>query len=175
MKEKQLSTHKAEEQLLSKEAIKLPTIQRLELLLKAKRYPIVKKRTSAEGQIREMIDFYNLCCVMLAKYFPDKQAENNFLALSIISSQENSQSTITAKHAEAFKILNGFEELESKVTAIQRLLHQYQYSFPELYEKYGLEDIATESISEVIQETKKMMNDDPQYVEKILNRWELLS
>ena len=69
MTQKQLETSKVEHQLLSKEAIKLPPKQRLELLLKAETYPIVKKRTSAEGQIREMIDFYNLCCLMLAKHF----------------------------------------------------------------------------------------------------------
>ena len=175
MNEKQLSTPKAEQQLLSKEAIKLTPRQRLELLLKAERYPIVKKRTSAEAQIREMIEFYNLCCLMLAQYFPNGQAENNFLLLSLIASQENTQSIITGKLVAAFKLLRGYEELESKVTSIQMLFYQYQYSFPELYESHNLENIATERISDVIRETKQLMNDNPQLVEEILNRWELLS
>lgn len=175
MNEKQLSRLTTEQQLLSKEAIKLPHRQRLELLLKAKRYPIVRKRTSAEGQIKEMIDFYNLCCVMLAQYFPNEEAENNFFMLSFIASQEDSQSIITEKFAEAFKMLRDYEELERKVTAIQMLFYQYHDSFPELYESYDLEDIATERISDVIQGTRELMNNDPQYIEEILNRWELLS
>ena len=71
--------------------------------------------------------------------------------------------------------MRGYEELESKVTAIQMLFHQYQYSFPELYESHNLENIATERISDVIRETKQLMNDNPQFVEEILKRWELLS
>ena len=175
MNEKQLSIHKVEHQLLSKEAIKLLPRQRLELLLKAERFPIVRKRTSAERQIREMIDFYNLCCLMLAQYFPNEQAENNFLLLSLIASQENTQSIISGKLAEAFKLLGSYEELESKVTAIQMLFNQYQYFFPELYESEHLERIATERISDIIQENKQLINDDPQLVEEILDRWELLS
>lgn len=172
MNEKQLSRPT---ELLSKKAIMLPPRQRLELLLKAKNYPIVRKKTSAKGQIKEMIDFYNLCCVMLAQYFPSEEAEDNFLMLSFIASKEDTQSIITEKLAKAFKILRGYEELESKVTAIQKLFYQYQYSFPELYESHNLEELATERISDVIRDTKKLMNDEPQFVDEILKRWDLLS
>lgn len=175
MNQKKLSTSKAEHKLLSKEAIKLPPKQRLELLLKAEKYPIVKKKNSAKRQIQEMIEFYNLCCLMLTQYFPNPQAENNFFLLSHIASEENIQSILTVKFVEAFKLLRGYEELESKVTAIQVLFSQYQYSFPDLYESHNLESIATERISDVIQEGKQLMNDNPQFVEEILNRWELLS
>ena len=41
-----------EQQLLSKEAISLPPKERLALLLKSKRYPIVRKKTSAKGHRR---------------------------------------------------------------------------------------------------------------------------
>lgn len=175
MNEKQLSRPTAEQQLLSKEAIKLPPRQRLELLLKAKSYPIVRKRTSAEGQIKEMIDFYNLCCVMLAQYFPNEEAEDNFLMLTFVASQEDTQSIVTEKLAKAFKMLGDYEELESKVTAIQMLFYQYHDSFPEFYESHNLEDIATERISDIIRDTRELMNDDPQFIEEILKRWELLS
>lgn len=175
MNKKTLSKPKVEHQLLLKEAINLPPRQRLELLLKAETYPIVNKRTSAERQLQEMIDFYNLCCLMLAQYFPNGQSEKNFLMLNLMALQENTQSIITAKLAEAFKLLSGYEELERKITAIQMLFYQYKYSFPELYESHNLENIATERISNVIREARYLMNDKPQLVEEILNRWELLS
>ena len=175
MNKKQLSITTAEQQLLSKEAIKLPPRQRLELLIKAKSYPIVGKRTSAEGQIKEMIAFYNLCRVMLAQYFPSEQAEDNFLMLSFIASKEDTQSIITEKLAEAFKMLRNYEELERKVTAIQMLFFQYHDSFPELYESYNLEDFATEHILDMIRNTRGLMNNDLQFIEGILKRWELLS
>lgn len=175
MNEKQLSNPKAEYELLSKEVIKLPPIQRLVLLLKAKRYPIVKKRTSAEGQIREMIAFYELCCLMLAQFFQNEQAENNFLLLSFIDSQENIKLVANVKFAEALRLLRNYEEMEEKVTAIQNLFYRYRYFYPELYESYNLESRAIERISDVIQSNKRLMKDNPQLVEKILNRWELLS
>lgn len=175
MNEKQLSRPTMEQQLLSKEAIMLPPRQRLELLLKAKNYPIVRKRTSAEGQIKEMIDFYNLCCVMLVQYFPSKKAEDNFVMLNFIASQEDTQSIIAEKIAKAFKMLREYEDLENKIAAIQMLFYQYQYSFPELYESHNLEGFATERISDVIRDTKELMNAKPQFVEEILKRWELLS
>lgn len=175
MKEKQLLFTKAEENLLSKEKIYLPPRQRLELLLKTETYKVVKRRTAAEGQIREMIDFYNLCCLMLCQYFSSGQAENNFFFLSVIASQENTQSLTNEKMTEAFKLLRGYEELERKIMSIQMLFYQYQYSFPDLYEAYDLESISTVKVSDLIMETKKMMNNNPQCVEKILNRWELLA
>lgn len=44
----QLLKSKEEQQLFSKETIRLQPRQRLELLLKAEKYPMVKKRTSAD-------------------------------------------------------------------------------------------------------------------------------
>ena len=171
----QLSKLNAEQQLLSKEAIKLPPTQRLELLLKAKRYPIVRKSTSAKGQIKEMLDFYNLCCLMLAQYFPSEEAKSSFFMLSFIASQEDTQSIVSEKLAKAFKTLREYEELESKITAIQMLFYQYQYSFPDLYQSHNLESISTECISDIIQETRQLISDNPQLVEETLRRWDLLS
>ena len=171
----QLSNSKAEHQLFSKEAIKLPPRQRLDLLLKAKRYPIVRKRTSAVSQLKEMIDFYHLCCLMLAQYFPTQKAENNFFTLSLIASLENPRSIISEKLEEAFRLLEGYEELEAKITSIQMLFYQYHHSFPELYEAYNLETIATQHISDILQEAKQITSNAPQLIEKTLERWELLS
>lgn len=164
---------KVEQQLFSKESIKLPPKRRLELLLKTKRYPIVTKRTSAERQLKEMLDFYNLCCLMLAWYFPNKEAENNFLMLSFMASLET-QSIITERLSEAFKLLRGYEELEDKISSLQMLFYQYKDSFPELFQSYNLEDIATEHISSIIKDSKELAN-DPQWVEKTLRSWELIS
>ncbi len=171
----QLLMSKAEQQLFSKEAINLPPRKRLELLFKTEKYPIIIKKTSAEVQIREMIDFYNLCCVMLVQYFQNEEAENNFIMLNFITSQENNKSIITGEYAKKLKILGGYEKFESKIADIQMLFCQYRYSFPDLYESYNLEDIATEHISDVIKQTKQLINDYPQFVEKILKRWEILS
>lgn len=175
MNTKKLAIRKEEQQLISKEAIKLPPRQRLELLLKTKKYSIVSKRTSAEGQIKEMIDFYNLCCLMLAQYFPNEIAENNFIMLNFMASQEEARTIGTEKITKAFNLLEGYEELENRVEAIKSLFHQYQYVFPDLYEAYNLEDIVTERISDIIHENKQLMNEDPQLAEEILNRWKLLS
>ena len=171
----QLLKSKEEQQLFSKETIRLQPRQRLELLLKAEKYPMVKKRTSAEQQIKEMIDFYNLCCLMLTQYFPNEKAESNFIILSFIESHENTQSIIDEEILEKFKLLWEYEKLENKIIAMQRLFYQYKYSFPELYETYNLEDISTESISEIIKETKQLAVEDSEIVKKTLKHWGLIS
>lgn len=173
MTEGNVTTISVEQQLLSKEAIKLPPKERLNLLLKAKRYPIVKKRTSAEGQIKEMIDFYNLLCLMLAQYFPNEQAENNFFLLSIIASQGDAQEVVNGKLAKAFRLLHGYEELENRITAIQWLFHQYEEVFPDIYQHYNLEDIAFEQISDIVENSRQLLTHDTDCVEKLLERWEL--
>lgn len=175
MNENQLSITTEEKQLLSKEAINLPPKQRLKLLLNAKSYPIVRKRTSAEGQLKEMIAFYNLCCVMLAQYFPSEEAEDNFIKLSFIASQEDTQSTITGKLTEAFKMLKSYEELERKVTAIQMLFYQYYYSYPDLYQSYNLEDLATERAIDRIRNIRELIKEDSNLIEEVLKRWDLLT
>lgn len=173
MTESNLTTISVEQQLLSKEAIKLPPKERLILLLNAKGYPIVKKRTSAEGQIKEMIDFYNLCCLMLAQYFPNEQADNNFLLLNIIDSQRNSQEVVNGKLAKAFRLLHGYEELENRITAIQGLFYQYEKTFPDIYQRYNLEDIAFQPISDIVENFRQLLTHDTNCVEKLLERWEL--
>ncbi len=169
----ELSKSKGEQNLFSKESIKLSPKRRLELLLKTKRYPIVTKKTSAEKQLKEMLDFYDLCCLMLAWYFPNKKAENNFLMLNFIASQEM-PSTLTEKLSKAFKLLERYEELESKISCIQMLFYQYKESYPELYQSYDLESIIEEHISDIIENSKDLLNDS-QWIEKILKRWELIS
>lgn len=173
LESRKLSNVPAEQQLLSKEAIKLPPKERLNLLLNATKYPIVRKQTSAEGQIKEMIDFYNLCCLRLAQYFPNEQAENNFLLLNFISSQETSD-IVTVKLAEAFKLLDGYEKLERRITAIQSLFYQYQEAFPDLYQLYNLEDIAFGRMSDMVESSKQLLSNDETYAKRLLERWGLL-
>ena len=175
MSEKQLSRPTAEEQqLLSKEAINLPPRQRLELLLNAKSYPVARKRTSAKRHLIEMIEFYELLCLMLAQYFPNEKAEDTFFMLSIIASQKDTQSILTEEFAKAFNLLRNYEELERKVTAMQWMFYQYSVLYPELYSSYNLEDREKERISDIIQYMRECMSDEPQYIEKILKRWDLL-
>lgn len=171
----QLSKSNVEQQLLSKEAIKLPPRHRLDLLLKVSRYPVVHKRTSAESQIKEMLDFYNLCCIMLTQFFPNSEAENNFILLSFMASHENAKSIMNGKFMESFKLLRDYEELENKITALQTLFHQYKDYYPELYQSYNLEELSVERISDIIQKTKQQINANPQLIEEALKRWDLLS
>lgn len=173
LESKKLSTISEEQQLLSKEATNLPPKERFNLLLKAKKYPLVRKKTAATKQIEEMIDFYNLCCLMLAQYFPNEQAENNFLLLNFLASQETNE-IVTGQLVEAFKLLHGYEELERRITAIQNLFFEYQETFPDLYQLYNLEDIVYEKISDIVETTKQLLCTDKTYAKKLLERWGIL-
>ena len=159
------------QQLFSKNAISLPPKERLSLLVKAERYPIVRKRTSAKGQIEEMIDFYKFCCIMLVQYFPNEQATNNFLLLNFLVSKEVSDVPVTNKLAEAFRLINSYEELENKISAIQMLFHQYQSAFPDIYQAYNLDDLVKEKISDIIQNSKELISYDSSYTERLMKRW----
>lgn len=174
MNGKKLITKK-QEGILSKSSINLPPEQRLELLLKVEEYPIVDKITSAPKQIREMIDLYNYCCLMLAMYLPNANAEKNFFQLSCIASVEKSQEIITGKFAEYFKLLACYENIEKKIMAIQMLFYQYKHLYPELYDKYNLEDIANEKITDAIQSTRELICEKPQLIEDRLKRWGIYS
>lgn len=173
MTENIVTTTSIEQQLLSKEAISLPPKERLALLLKAKRYPIVRKKTSAKGQIEEMIDFYNFCCFMLGQYFPNEQATNNFLLLNFLISKEDSNTPVTDKLAEAFRLLSSYEDLENKISAIQMLFHQYKSTFPDIYQLYNLDDLVNEKMSDIIQTSKELIGYDSSYAERLMERWEL--
>ncbi len=173
MTENTIITTSMEQQLLSKEAISLPPKERLCLLIKAKSYPIVRKSTSAKGQIEEMIDFYSFCCFMLGQYFPNEQATNNFLLLNFLISKEDSNTPITNKLAEAFRLLSSYEDLENKITAIQMLFFQYQSAFPDIYQLYNLDDLANEKVSDIIQDAKELIDYEPSYIERLMERWGL--
>lgn len=168
-------TSTLEQRLLSKEAIKLPPKERLNLLLTAKRYPMVSRGTSANKQIEEMIDLYHLLGIMLAKYLPNEKAESNFILLSILSiSAEQKQSLVSnnVKLADAFKLLNSYEELERKITAIQNLFWEYVQTYPNIADSYELEYLAMQDIA-VILENGRYALQNATYVEKLLKRWEL--
>lgn len=172
MAESKVSKISSEQYLLSKEAINLPPKERLSLLLKCKRYPIVRKRTSAERQLKEMIDFYDLCCLMLAQYFPNEQAENNFMMLSCMVAMNEPQ-IITPELSRYFKLLTDYEKLENNMCAIKSLLFEYYYIYPDLYERYNLEDIATRKIYDAIERGKHLLNYEPDLCKEILKRWGL--
>lgn len=172
--ESQLIAVSPEEQLLSKQAIQLPPKERLQLLLKAKRYPIVKKRTSAEAQIKEMISFYNLCALMLTKFFPDEEAEENYIALvliDLVQGQSEENQLMTERLFKAFELVKTYEEFERKITAIRNLFWQYSEDFPELFEKYNLEDIASERIPDMLEGARYMLENQSPKVEKLMDHW----
>lgn len=172
--ESQLIATRPEDQLLSKQAIQLPPNERLQLLLKAKYYPVVKKRTSAEAQIKEMISFHNLCALMLTKFFPDEEAEKNYIALALIDSvqsQFEENQLITERLSKAFELVKTYEEFERKITAIRNLFWQYSKDFPELFEKYNLEDIASERIHDMLEGARYMIENQSPKVEKLMDHW----
>lgn len=173
MNENKITVATPEEYLLSKAAIGLSPKERLVLLFKAKRYPVVKNRTSAEAQIKEMIDLYDLCCLMMAQYFPNQQAEDKFCLLNIALSQKDGQLIGPGKLSEAINLLHSYEELENKVSAIQLFFYKCGEAFPDLYERYNLEELATEQISDIVETSRKVISDDPTSVKRVLNRWGL--
>ncbi len=170
----------ARQQLLSKEALRLPPRQRLDLLINAEIYPIVTRGTSAEAQIKEMIDFYNLCCLMLVQYLPNEEAEHNCLMLSIMASHLESSpistdKLATGKLSEALKLLDDYEKWDNKITKIQHLFFEFENLYPDLYDSYNLEDIATADFMDIIHNTRWLVANKPQLVDKVLRRWGLLS
>ena len=171
LKSTELHKISIEQQLLSKAAIKLPPKERLSLLLRAKRYPIVTKKSATERQIREMIDFYNLCCLMLKNFVTNEHAANNFFALNFLVAQENHE-VVNEELLKDFKLLEGYEELERRITSIQSLFYQYHSSFPDVYQKYNLEQFAFEKITDILENPRQMLIDSIS-IKKLLNRWEL--
>lgn len=175
--ESQLVATRTEEQLLSKQAIALPPKERLKSLLSSKSYPIVKKGTSADAQIKEMIDFYNLCALMLVQFFPNEEAESNYLqliAIEIVKQQNADNLPASKRWTEAFELVRDYEEFERKITAIRNLFWQYSKDFPEVFDKYNLEDLLGESILDMLGRGRYMVETGHSAMEKILKRWELL-
>ena len=176
-KESQLVAARPEEQLLSKQAIQLPPKERLQLLLSANYYPVVKKRTSAVAQIKEMINFYDFCAIMLTKFFPDEKAEANYIALALIDSKQGQFGTnqlMNRRLSEAFELVKNYEEFERKITAIQNLFWQYSKDFPDLFEKYNLEDLATQSIFDVLDGARYMLENHAPEAKKLMDHWGVL-
>lgn len=172
-KESQLTLSNPEQQLLSKEAIHLAPKERLMLLSNARYYPIVKKRTSAEKQIEEMLDLYELFSLMLVHYFPTDKAVDNYVVLSLLESimSEDSQTIISKSVSEAFDKVKSYEELEKRIVAIRNLFYQYFETFPDLYEKYNLERFAYEKIPDMLENARYALKNNPDWVEEIRNRW----
>ena len=166
MSTKQIVT--VEQQLLSKQAIQLPARERLALLLQANRYPIVRKGTSAERQIKEMINLYNLYCLMLTRYFPSEEAEEKYILLNWIATLNINN----AKLKNALQMVKSYEEVERRITQIQLLFNEYRESFPEIYEKYNLEDIVTKQITDIIKDSRELCK-DPVWVQGVMNVWDI--
>lgn len=175
--ESQLVAAKPEEQLLSKQAIALPPKERLQLLLSASYYPVVKKGTSAEAQIKEMISLYHFCALMLTKFFPDEEAEANYIALALIDSTQGQFGTnqlMPGRLSKAFELVKNYEEFERKITAIRNLFWQYSKDFPDLFEKYNLEDLATENIYDMLEGARYMLENHHPEAEKLMDHWGVL-
>ena len=162
-----------EQQLFSKQAIQLLPVERLELLLKAKSYPIVRKKTSAENQIKEMLDLYNFYCFMLVQFFPNEEADEQCFLLTLLATQEIPQTAVNDKLSKAFRMLNSYENLERKITAIQILFDKYREVFPDIYERYNLEEIAVAQISDIIRNSRRLYQANSLWLKKVMNRWEL--
>lgn len=176
-KESQLVATRPEERLLSKKAIALPPKERLSLLISANYYPIVITNISAEVQIREMLDFYNLCLLMLIKFFQDEDAESNYLLLKTLDmTEQQSANNLPAskRWLEAFKLLKTYEEFERKIKAIKELFCKYSEVFPEIYEKYKLGEIVSGEISDMLEGAKYMLKNCTSAEARILERWDLL-
>lgn len=170
MKE-ELITKTDERYLLSKEAISAPPKERLALLLNARRYPMVSKRTSVERQIEEMKDLLDLFSFWLTKFIPDECAEYNCMMLSLMQADETTSSTATGQLAEAFKMLKDYEELERKIDAIKNLLFEYSDRFPDMYYDTELEELATKSLPDMVDEARYKLQNHPSWEQELKKRW----
>lgn len=169
-----LTTNRLDPNPLSEQAINLPPEKRLRLLLETKHFPVATKRSSAKKQITEMKDLYDLCCIMLARYLPNENAEDNFIALNFLSAiQYPMRSVVNQDLAKAFSILGEYEKWEERVTAIQELFLEYKEVYPKLYEEYSLEDLATEKISTIVWSTRDAIAANPEFLFEVMERWEL--
>ena len=52
--------------------------------------------------------------------------------------------------------------------------YQYSKSFPDVFYAYNLEDIVTESISDIIENSLELLQDNPSYIKKLMERWGIL-
>ena len=169
-----LTTNAIELNPLSEQAINLPPEERLRLLLKTKHFPIATKRSSAKRQIEEMTDLYDFCSVIIARYFPDEDAEDNFFATSFLTSIKYPMRLFANKKlGKAFQMLGAYEKWEDRITAIQQLFLEYEKTYPQLYEKYNLEELATEKISTIVWRTRDELSANPDLLFEVMDRWEL--
>lgn len=93
--------------------------------------------------------------------------------LNFLISKEESHIPITDKLAEVFRLLNSYEELENKISAIQMLFYEYQCTFPDIYQLYNLDDLVNETVSDMIQSSKELISHDSSYIERLTQRWGL--
>lgn len=105
-----------EEYLRTKEAIQLPQNERLMLLMNAKYYILSGKRTSADVQIREMLDFFEFfLSYMLAETAPREGKDKEFILLSVMASaipDDCQEEIILQDLAEALNSLRNFEAID---------------------------------------------------------------
>ncbi len=169
-----LATQTVEKNLLSEQTVNLNPRERLKLLLQSKSYPIATKRSSAKKQIEEMIDLYNLCSIVLARYFPDENADGNFIMLNFLfAMREPTRSLVNQELGKTFAMLDGYEKWEKRITDIQALFLKYSKNYPDLYEKYNLEDMVNESISSIVWNSREMLQDDNDFIFEVFKRWGL--
>ena len=169
-----LTTNTLDPNPLSEQAINLPPEDRLRLLLKTKRFPVATKRSSAKRQIEEMKDLYDLCSIILARYFPAENADDNFITLNFLSSVQYPMRLFVNKDlAKAFSMLGEYEKWEERITAIQQLFFEYKKVYPKLYEEYNLEELATEKISSIVWSTRDVLTKNPEFLFEVMERWDL--
>lgn len=142
-----------EEYLQTKKAIQLPQDERLKLLVTARYYPLSGKRTSAYAQIKEMIDLYDFYSYMLG--IPDDKCQNDIILQAI---------------SRAIQETGGLEE---KICAIKDFFYRCSQSFPDFYDKFGLEDLMLERVTDIEEASSELFYEIPEWTEKIKKRWNL--
>ena len=128
----------------------------------------------SDEQIEEMKALYDLCSIILARYFPAENADDNFITLNFLSSVQYPMRIFINKDlARVFSILGEYEKWEERITAIQQLFFEYKKIYPKLYEEYNLEELATEKISTILWSTRDTLAENPEFLFEVMERWKL--
>ena len=83
--------------------------------MNAKYYILSGKRTSADAQIREMLDFFEFLSYMLAETAPREGKDKEFILLSVMASaipDDCQEEIILQDLAEALNSLRNFEAID---------------------------------------------------------------
>lgn len=175
------------EYLLRPENLRLAPQERLKLLIEADYYPIVTKRTSTDRQLKEMINLYNFYSIAYADFFNNKENEHAYFAgiiLEINSSDHFIGTTaevkakneiladnFNSKFASFKEVVNKVDLIEKGLIAVRNLFFEYFTKYPDIYEKYQLDNITDVMFIDIPDFVKFKVENNPKWVVDVFKYW----